>query len=559
MTLSIYSTEDQAEGQLLASILAGDLSLTLNSSEGDEFPQPIIGAATSGGDAITLNSTGIQAKNVAVGDFVENVTDGSLAIIVSVSTDSVTTTTLRGGSGNTWDNSDEWAINRFVGTLQERSVNASGVITVVKEEKVLIGNRVGDIFTITTRGFDGSSATGFSADDYLVLNVMSLHHESLKEVIADTISLIQILSDTKADSSVVNALFERINWKNSCIALAASDVDISTELENGDVIDTVTLSTNDRVLLIGQTLAKQNGIYVVQASGAAVRSDDFNATAEISAAVVGVEKGTGTNENSAWFCTSDDVVIDTDDIDFVSFGVKNISDADAAILTGGGKADDQHIHDRFKQINNDTNVSHLLELEELDYTSTTVDVGIATAGSTNVASATFSNDSGTATAYLQASSGSQLWSSGQDVEISFMARFTKTGAATTRFACLGLFETTSDAIDEIGDVSDALIRIAENSAGSLRFQTSNNGGSSQTDEEVTGITASNWNHYRIVFEAGVDAKLYVNGVLKNTITTTLPTGTAFMGHAGGVRLFNSATANASTKVDWTKPFRKYIF
>lgn len=50
----------------------------------------------------------------------------------------------------------------------------------------------------------------------------------------------------------------------------------ATAFANGSVIDTVTLVTGDRILLKNQASAAQNGIYIVQASGAPVRSADMD-------------------------------------------------------------------------------------------------------------------------------------------------------------------------------------------------------------------------------------------------------------------------------------------
>lgn len=58
------------------------------------------------------------------------------------------------------------------------------------------------------------------------------------------------------------------------VALTAN-VDLDTEVENGDTQDGVTLETGDRFLAPSQTDPGENGIYIVQASGAAIRSDDF--------------------------------------------------------------------------------------------------------------------------------------------------------------------------------------------------------------------------------------------------------------------------------------------
>jgi hypothetical protein len=55
-------------------------------------------------------------------------------------------------------------------------------------------------------------------------------------------------------------------------------------MENGDTVDGVVLATNDRVLLRGQSTDTENGIYVVQATGAGVRSEDANAAGDFATA-----------------------------------------------------------------------------------------------------------------------------------------------------------------------------------------------------------------------------------------------------------------------------------
>ena len=58
----------------------------------------------------------------------------------------------------------------------------------------------------------------------------------------------------------------------------------------------------------------------------------------------------------------------------------------------------------------------------------------------------------------------------------------------------------------------------------LYAHTSNGGGGTDhTEVEITGITLTVANTYRIEYINGVSATFYVNGVLKATITTTLPT------------------------------------
>ena len=58
---------------------------------------------------------------------------------------------------------------------------------------------------------------------------------------------------------------------------------LSSSFENGDIIDGVTLATNNRILIKNQTNEIENGIYTVNASGAPTRAADYNGSGEANA------------------------------------------------------------------------------------------------------------------------------------------------------------------------------------------------------------------------------------------------------------------------------------
>jgi hypothetical protein len=81
-------------------------------------------------------------------------------------------------------------------------------------------------------------------------------------------------STDAATKGYVDTAVVGIDWKASVRAATTSDITLSSDLENGDVVDGVTLATGDRVLVKNQSTGSQNGIYVVKASGAPDRSTD---------------------------------------------------------------------------------------------------------------------------------------------------------------------------------------------------------------------------------------------------------------------------------------------
>jgi hypothetical protein len=99
-------------------------------------------------------------------------------------------------------------------------------------------------------------------------------------------------------SGFYNALFNSINKFNITCA-TTTNVDIATELENGDVVDGYTLATGDTVLVKNQTTQSENGVYIVNTSGAATRAGFFNDDLSIKGAILMVAKGTA-NQGTIW-------------------------------------------------------------------------------------------------------------------------------------------------------------------------------------------------------------------------------------------------------------------
>jgi hypothetical protein len=103
----------------------------------------------------------------------------------------------------------------------------------------------------------------------------------------------------------------------------------------GDVIDGVTLAEGNRVLVNGQTTQSQNGVYVVQASGAAVRATDFDTPSEVkSGDFIFVSAGTN-YANTGWVQTLTPSTIGVDAISFTQFsGAGTYLAGDGLTLTG---------------------------------------------------------------------------------------------------------------------------------------------------------------------------------------------------------------------------------
>ncbi len=104
-------------------------------------------------------------------------------------------------------------------------------------------------------------------------------------------------------------------------ALVVSTTDIGSPPTGLQTIDSVTLSTNDRVLLVGQTDPVENGLWLA-AAGAWTRPADFATGTEAGQAYVLILEGTA-YEGSSWLCNTPNAVIDTDPIEFSLFTLPN--------------------------------------------------------------------------------------------------------------------------------------------------------------------------------------------------------------------------------------------
>ena len=121
-----------------------------------------------------------------------------------------------------------------------------------------------------------------------------------------------------ASKSYVDGVSQGLDVKDSCVAATTGNITISTALNNGDTLDGVSLSTNDRVLVKDQSTASENGIYIVGSSPA--RADDLAAGADAAGMFTFIEQGT-VNADNGFVCTSNkgSAVVGTNNLTFVQF------------------------------------------------------------------------------------------------------------------------------------------------------------------------------------------------------------------------------------------------
>jgi len=138
-----------------------------------------------------------------------------------------------------------------------------------------------------------------------------------------------------ATKAYVDSAAQGIDWKASVRAATTAAVTLASDLEAGDVIDGVTLVAGDRILVKNQATGSQNGIYVVETSGAPTRSTDADANAEVTANfAVFVEEGTA-QADSGWVLTNNGAItVGTTALAFTQFtGLGQITAGDGLTKT----------------------------------------------------------------------------------------------------------------------------------------------------------------------------------------------------------------------------------
>ena len=143
-----------------------------------------------------------------------------------------------------------------------------------------------------------------------------------------------------ATKGYVDAARSGLDVKQSVRVATTAAINLSSDLEAGDVIDGVTLVAGDRVLVKEQGTASENGIYVAVASGAASRAPDADSSAEVTTGMFTfVSEGT-VNADSGWvLATNDTITLGTTGLTFVQFSGAGQITAGAGLTKTGNTID----------------------------------------------------------------------------------------------------------------------------------------------------------------------------------------------------------------------------
>ena len=250
--------------------------------------------------------------------------EGSKKLFVGIGTGgsggSATTIEAIGGSGSFADLFTSRTQNTFLAAPSGSNGAATFRAMVAADVPSLTASKVSDFDTqVRTSRLDQMAAPTGS---------VSLNSQTITNL-ADPVN-----ASDAASKSFVESTAQGLDVKDSCVAATTANITISTALNNGDTLDGVTLSTNDRVLVKNQSSATENGIYIVGSSPA--RADDLATGADAAGFFTFVEQGT-VNADNGFVCTSNkgSAVVGTNNLTIAQFsGAGQITAGDGLDKSG---------------------------------------------------------------------------------------------------------------------------------------------------------------------------------------------------------------------------------
>ena len=219
----------------------------------------------------------------------------------------------------------------------EHISTSAGIADANKPAKTDAGGYINGLIDVATLtgSIDHGGLTGLGDDDHTQYTLADGTRPFTGDQSMGGFKLTNV-ADPVAGTDAVNlqtlqAAQQGMKPKEAVRAATTAPGTLASSFEAGDVIDGVTLVAGDRILIKDQATASENGIYVVQASGAPVRAADMNASSEVSGAYTMVQEGTA-HAGKGYVQTGSFTTLGTDPINFVFFNAADAITASTGLV-----------------------------------------------------------------------------------------------------------------------------------------------------------------------------------------------------------------------------------
>lgn len=186
----------------------------------------------------------------------------------------------------------------------------------------------------TSSTYTNTVASGLSSD---ISNAISAYQAADNAVISSLTSDFEAADDVVLSTlrGEIAAASQGLDIKNSVKAATTQDENLSTYPVAGDLMDGVTLSAGDRVLIKNQTDTALNGIYVVNTGTAPTRADDAGDGQLSAGTFTFVEQGAVNADTGYVISTDGAITVGTTGITWTQFsGTGTITAGNGIIKTG---------------------------------------------------------------------------------------------------------------------------------------------------------------------------------------------------------------------------------